>query len=257
VFSLEDWPTIMISVIDSSGIESPPANDFKLSRAWIFVVMIIIGAFFLLNLFVGVIITAYNDVQKEEPEDPAWKRRQRHSNELKELCHSSEPLTLRTLEGGLRAPFIKLVQVMMVMVLVLVLVLVVVLLLLVLALLLLVLTSLVQWPWFEPLVLSLIMLNVIVMAVDYAGQSQGSLDTIDIINQFFTWAFIVEMIVKQVALGLKKYFGDGWCRFDFVVVTISIIEMGVNAAGNVSLHKPCNRQATPSKASAKLVLARC
>jgi hypothetical protein len=42
-------------------------------------------------------------------------------------------------------------------------------------------------------------------------------------DKFFTTIFILEMLLKWVAFGWKKYFTDAWCWLDFVIVTVSLI----------------------------------
>lgn len=40
-------------------------------------------------------------------------------------------------------------------------------------------------------------------------------------DKSFTVIFFLEMIVKQSAYGLKKYFTDAWCWLDFIIVAVS------------------------------------
>lgn len=42
-------------------------------------------------------------------------------------------------------------------------------------------------------------------------------------NAAFTGIFVVEMVLRWTAMGLPQYFADGWCRFDFVVVVVSLV----------------------------------
>jgi hypothetical protein len=43
-------------------------------------------------------------------------------------------------------------------------------------------------------------------------------------NDFFTWIFFVEMIIKIVGLGLNNYVHDKFNLFDAVVVSLSLID---------------------------------
>lgn len=47
-------------------------------------------------------------------------------------------------------------------------------------------------------------------------------DVITNIDQFFIWFFVIEMLVKFKALGLKKYFASNWNKFDFFLVIVSL-----------------------------------
>ena len=40
------------------------------------------------------------------------------------------------------------------------------------------------------------------------------------LDRFYTVVFVLEMLLKQLAYGFKKYFTDSWCWLDFVIVTV-------------------------------------
>ena len=40
----------------------------------------------------------------------------------------------------------------------------------------------------------------------------------------FSYIYYVECVLKLSALGLDGYFGDGWCRFDFFLVCMSLLD---------------------------------
>ena len=50
-------------------------------------------------------------------------------------------------------------------------------------------------------------------------------------NLVFTIIFIVEMVFKIAALGIKKYLSDKMNYMDGAIVLLSLIELGMNAAG--------------------------
>ncbi len=37
-------------------------------------------------------------------------------------------------------------------------------------------------------------------------------------NIFFSAVFLLEALVKLLALGWRDYIADGWCKFDFTLV---------------------------------------
>jgi voltage-gated sodium channel type V alpha len=43
-----------------------------------------------------------------------------------------------------------------------------------------------------------------------------------VFDYIFRLIFIVEMIIKWVANGLKRYFSDWWCILDFIIVSVGI-----------------------------------
>jgi len=66
VSSLEGWPDIMYQGIDSTSIEKGPQKDANIIYSLYFVGFILVGSFFFLNFFVGVIFLNFEEAQKEE-----------------------------------------------------------------------------------------------------------------------------------------------------------------------------------------------
>ena len=70
--------------------------------------------------------------------------------------------------------------------------------------------------------MSVILLNMMTMAAEHYGQSQGFTDTLGYVNQVFIAIFTVECVMK--ILGLRQYyFKQPWNVFDFVVVVLSVL----------------------------------
>lgn len=42
-------------------------------------------------------------------------------------------------------------------------------------------------------------------------------------DRIFTYIFVLEMLLKWVAYGFKKYFTNAWCWLDFLIVDVSMI----------------------------------
>ena len=53
--SLEGWPDIMYSLVDAKEIGEAPEKNYNPAAAYFCVFFIIIGAFFFMNLFIGVV----------------------------------------------------------------------------------------------------------------------------------------------------------------------------------------------------------
>ena len=51
------------------------------------------------------------------------------------------------------------------------------------------------------------------------------------VNYICTGAFTIEAAIKLSALGLNTYFKDSWCTFDFTVVVLSLLVLGVSRSG--------------------------
>jgi hypothetical protein len=68
------------------------------------------------------------------------------------------------------------------------------------------------------------------MGVYQDGQKEKVTKIIESTNWFFTSIFITEASLKLVAYG-KKYFNNSWNKFDFFVVTSSILDIMLGFVG--------------------------
>ncbi|NWI86791.1 SCN5A protein, partial [Pitta sordida] len=56
------------------------------------------------------------------------------------------------------------------------------------------------------------------------------------LDKMFTFIFVLEMLLKWVAYGFKKYFTNAWCWLDFLIVDVSLINLlGSSLSGMKSL----------------------
>jgi len=67
------------------------------------------------------------------------------------------------------------------------------------------------------------------MALDHEGASPGMLDFLKVTNYIFTTIFLLECILKLYVYR-RHYFKTAWNKFDFFVVSSSIIDLGLEFA---------------------------
>ncbi len=65
------------------------------------------------------------------------------------------------------------------------------------------------------------------MALDHAGQSDKMTRILTAGNYFFTSIFTAECVLKIIAMTPAKFFKIGWNVFDLLIVTVSLIELGL------------------------------
>ena len=73
--------------------------------------------------------------------------------------------------------------------------------------------SLVASPWFGHAITAVIVLNAIVIGLDTSHDLSAAYgDVFEALNQFFLLVFIVEALIKMIALApnVLRYFQDGW-----------------------------------------------
>lgn len=53
--------------------------------------------------------------------------------------------------------------------------------------------------------------------------------------QFFTATFMIEATCKLIAMSPKYYFQEGWNIFDFIIVALSLLELGLEGVQGLSV----------------------
>ena len=75
----------------------------------------------------------------------------------------------------------------------------------------------------------LIIANTIVLAMEKYPENAAENEVASTLNEFFTWAFVFEMVIKLVGLGFKEYVRDSFNVFDALIVILSIVDMIISA----------------------------
>jgi hypothetical protein len=71
------------------------------------------------------------------------------------------------------------------------------------------------------------LLNTLFMALDQHGQSDKMTRILTTGNYVFTGIFTTEAILKIIAMAPVTYLKDGWNVFDLIIVTLSLVELGL------------------------------
>jgi len=78
---------------------------------------------------------------------------------------------------------------------------------------------------FESTVMALIILNTIVLACEWYPEPAEWMLFQDIANYVFTALFVLEFMVKITGYGIRQYFREQFNRFDFVIVALNLAEI--------------------------------
>jgi hypothetical protein len=79
-------------------------------------------------------------------------------------------------------------------------------------------------PFFSSTVTLSIVCNCVILAWEYEGQSLEHSTMLEQVNNGFAIFFLFEMLLKQCAFGLGKYFDDPFNTFDCLIVGFSVLE---------------------------------
>ncbi|XP_023777741.1 sodium channel protein type 5 subunit alpha-like [Cyanistes caeruleus] len=195
VATFKGWMDIMYAAVDSREIDQQPEFEARLSMYAFFVVFIIFGSFFMLNLFIGVVISNFNQQRKKISGKDLFltEEQKKYHNALKKLGSKKPQKPIPRPSNA----FLGL------------------------------LFDIVSHKIFDIIIMTFIFLNVIVMMAE--TNHKDTKDVLNKINYFFVAVFTAECVIKILALR-HYYFGSGWNVFDFSVVVLSIVSLGVSEA---------------------------
>ncbi|XP_052549120.1 sodium channel protein type 5 subunit alpha-like isoform X2 [Tympanuchus pallidicinctus] len=190
VATFKGWMDIMYAAVDSRECEEQPEWECNLYMYLYFVIFIIFGSFFTLNLFIGVIIDNFNQQKKKISGQDIFmtEEQKKYYNAMKKLGSKKPqkpiPRPLNKYQGFI--------------------------------------FDVVSKQAFDVSIMILICLNMVTMMVETDDQSQEKVNILHKINMLFVAIFTGECIFKMLALR-HYYFTNGWNIFDFVVVILSIV----------------------------------
>uniref|UniRef100_H2ZHJ3 Sodium channel protein n=1 Tax=Ciona savignyi TaxID=51511 RepID=H2ZHJ3_CIOSA len=96
------------------------------------------------------------------------------------------------------------------------------------------LKKVIEHKLFESVIMLSIIINTVFLAIDHHGISPELKHALEIGNHVFTGIFTVEAIIKITALGPVEYSKTLWNVFDFIIVFISLIEVGLTVSVGTS-----------------------
>ena len=76
-----------------------------------------------------------------------------------------------------------------------------------------------------------VLVNTIGMGMEAYDMDAKLKADLDLMNDIFTWIFIVELVIKLLARGVKKYVSEKFNLLDGGVVLLSIVEIIMNSVG--------------------------
>ncbi|XP_070787002.1 sodium channel, voltage-gated, type I like, alpha b isoform X1 [Enoplosus armatus] len=192
VATFKGWMDIMYAAVDSRNVSDQPKYEVNLYMYLYFVIFIIFGSFFTLNLFIGVIIDNFNQQKKKFGGQDIFmtEEQKKYYNAMKKLGSKKPqkpiPRPTNTFQGCVFDCITK--------------------------------------QAFDIVIMILICLNMVTMMVETDDQTEDMDKILYWINLVFIVLFTGECVLKMISLR-HYYFTIGWNIFDFVVVILSIVGM--------------------------------
>uniref|UniRef100_A0A8C5FZ16 Sodium channel protein n=1 Tax=Gouania willdenowi TaxID=441366 RepID=A0A8C5FZ16_GOUWI len=192
IATFKGWMDIMYAAVDSRDVEDQPKYEVNLYMYLYFVIFIIFGSFFTLNLFIGVIIDNFNQQKKKISGQDIFmtEEQKKYYNAMKKLGSKKPqkpiPRPTNAFQGCVFDCITK--------------------------------------QAFDIVIMILICLNMVTMMVETDDQTPDMDKILYWINLVFIVLFTGECMLKMISLR-HYYFTIGWNVFDFVVVILSIVGM--------------------------------
>ncbi|KAJ8374981.1 hypothetical protein SKAU_G00055610 [Synaphobranchus kaupii] len=190
VATFKGWMEIMYAAVDSRSVEEQPIKEINMYMYLYFVIFIIFGSFFTLNLFIGVIIDNFNQQKRKISGQDIFmtEEQKKYYNAMKKLGSKKPQKPIPRPTNPVQGFFF----------------------------------DLVSKQAFDIIIMVLIILNMITMMVETDEQPKNMEVILNKINLAFIIIFSAECLIKITALRCY-FFTVGWNIFDFVVVILSVV----------------------------------
>eukprot|EP00474_Spongospora_subterranea_P005111 CRZ05569.1 hypothetical protein [Spongospora subterranea] len=203
ISTLEGWTDVMWATVDATSAGLPPLQDYDITSSLYILSFIIFGSLFLVSLFMGVVVDEYKkNVEKRNgiitEQQKKWMDFYRTIISNRPQDNLKPPIEERKLKLQSLSLWDRLRQRSF---------------------------NILNTQQFDKVVLALILLNMIIMAMDYDGAPDPYTTTLTFINYTFTVAFFFEMVIKLMGLGVKQYFTSKWNVFDFMLIIYALFQL--------------------------------
>merc|ERR1719422_3028888 len=192
VATFEGWMEVMADAVDATEVDHQPEYEASLYNYFYFVIFIVCGSFFTLNLFIGVIIDNFNALKKKYEggvlEMFLTESQKHYYTAMKKLGRKKPQKVIKRPQNPYHALFY----------------------------------DISVSRRFEIAIFVLIFLNMVSMGIEHFDQSRTVTFVLEICNALFTTIFSLEATVKIIGLR-HHYFTTAWNLFDFVLVISSIV----------------------------------
>ncbi|XP_033608822.1 voltage-dependent T-type calcium channel subunit alpha-1H isoform X2 [Cryptotermes secundus] len=187
--SRDGWVNIMYTGLDAVGVDQQPIENYSEWRLLYFIAFILLVGFFVLNMFVGVVVENFHRCREEQEKEERVRRAAKRAKQMEKKRRKMHEPPYYTNYSHSR----------------------------------LMVHNVVTSKYFDLAIAAVIGLNVVTMAMEFYLMPKALTYALKIFNYFFTAVFILESVMKLVALGFHMYFKDKWNQLDVIIVILSIV----------------------------------
>jgi voltage-dependent calcium channel L type alpha-1D len=211
----EGWVDVMWQSADARGLDMEPVRDTNKYAVAFFMAFMVVGTFFAIKLFVGIICDTFAEKRSESDgsslfateQQRQWQAIQKIILKLKPFVKKQEPA-----DPFRRCCF-----------------------------------RLANSSWFEQVIIGFIVANTVVLSIGYYGQSYEYEFVLDVLNYFIFSLFVLEACIKLIGFG-GQYFStarsggrdcaryvDGWNVFDLTIVMGTTLGILLSALSSIDI----------------------
>ena len=208
--TMENWPGIMkpaMDIVDRKN-DHPVENNSKYNALY-FISFIVVGAFFITNLFVGIIVHKFNKARRMDKGSVFLSDDQQQWLDDLKVAMSARPqrqaaVPTETDMYGFKRPIYYLVQ----------------------------------NYHFQLMMDIFILMNILLMMLTHFNQPQALTRLLHVTDIMFAVIFAVELLLRYLAVPLKDFVKNNWNRFDFLIVVGALIDVsGMSLVFNVTIFR--------------------
>lgn len=199
--SKDGWVDIMYDGLDAVGVDQQPVMNYNPWMLLYFISFLLIVAFFVLNMFVGVVVENFHKCRQHQEEEEAKRREEKRLRRLEKKRRKAQCKPYYSDYSRFRF----------------------------------LIHQMCTSHYLDLFITGVIGLNVITMAMEHYQQPKVLDEALKICNYIFTVIFVLESVSKLIAFGFRRFFQDRWNQLDLAIVLLSIMgitleEIEVNAS---------------------------
>ncbi|XP_039643845.1 voltage-dependent T-type calcium channel subunit alpha-1G isoform X3 [Perca fluviatilis] len=194
--SKDGWVDIMYDGLDAVGVDQQPIMNYNPWMLLYFISFLLIVAFFVLNMFVGVVVENFHKCRRHQEAEEAKIREEKRLKRMEKKRRSKE----KELAEAQSKPYYSDYSPTRLLI-----------------------HKMCTSRYLDLCITIIIGLNVITMSMEHYQQPQELDKALTICNYIFTLIFVLESVFKLVALGFRRFFKDKWNQLDLAIVLLSIM----------------------------------
>ncbi|XP_061912240.1 voltage-dependent T-type calcium channel subunit alpha-1G isoform X7 [Entelurus aequoreus] len=199
--SKDGWVDIMYDGLDAVGVDKQPVMNYNPWMLLYFISFLLIVAFFVLNMFVGVVVENFHKCRRHQEAEEAKRREEKRLKRMEKKRRKAQSKPYYSDYSPTR----------------------------------LIIHKLCTSHYLDLFITIIIGLNVVTMSMEHYQQPKELDEALKICNYIFTLIFVLESVFKLVAFGFRRFFKDKWNQLDLAIVLLSIMgitleEIEVNAS---------------------------